>query len=165
VVGGDLHNVRVATETERKFLIEQLPEDVVHDGALQIRQGYLAEDGAVEVRLRITEERSVLTVKAGSGLSRTEVEVAIDPADADELWAHTAGRRIEKTRYRIPAGERVIEADVFHGELDGLRIAEVEFPDGESAAAFTPPEWFGRELTGDPAWSNASLSRRGAPAG
>ena len=31
----------------------------------------------------------------------------------------------------------------------------------EEALAFQPPEWFGREVTGDPAYTNANLSRRG----
>ena len=68
---------------------------------VHIRQGYLAEEGAIEVRLRITTTKATLTVKAGTGMSRTEVEVAISVDEADALWPHTVGRRIDKTRHRV----------------------------------------------------------------
>ena len=41
-----------------------------------------------------------------------------------------------------------------------LVVAEVEFPSEEEAVAFQPPAWFGREVTYDPAYTNAQLSQR-----
>jgi CYTH domain-containing protein len=106
----------------------------------------------------------VLTVKVGSGLSRTEVELPVDPSDADSLWAHTEGRRLEKTRHRVLVADgTTAEVDVFGGALAGLCVVEVEFTDEASARAFTPPPWFARELTGDHRWSNASLACSGVP--
>lgn len=52
-----------------------------------------------------------------------------------------------------------IELDIFHGALDGLIYAEVEFPSVEEATAFRPPSWFLREVTEDGAYTNAALSR------
>lgn len=131
-----------------------------------MRQGYLAEDGAVEVRVRLTDGGSWLTVKAGCGLARTEVEVAIDVDEAAALWLHTAGRRIEKTRHRVRIDSHadiLADVDLFHGELAGLCIVEVEFDSVEAAGVFEAPPWFGREVTGVPAWSNAALARHGRP--
>ena len=68
--------------------------------------------------------------------------------------------RVRKTRYRIPFDDHVIELDQFHDALEGLVLAEVEFDSEEEMAAFEPPDWFGRDVTGDPAYSNASLARR-----
>jgi hypothetical protein len=45
----------------------------------------------------------VLGVKGGRGLERTEVEVEIDAGTFDELWGLAGARRIDKTRYRLPA--------------------------------------------------------------
>jgi CYTH domain-containing protein len=59
----------------------------------------------------------------------------------------------------------VAEVDLFDGDLDGLAVVEVEFPDAGAAAAFEPPPWFGRELTGEGGWSNADLARFGRPPG
>lgn len=154
----------MAEEIERKFLV---PDAVVvpeSGGGQRLRQGYVAIDGTVTVRLRLGDGPPRLTVKAGSGLTRIEVEVAVSDTDADALWPTTAGRRIDKTRHRLPLGHGAIaELDVYEGELAGLRTVEVEFPDAATAEAFVAPPWFGQELTGRPGWSNAELALRGIP--
>ena len=150
-------------EIERKFIVERLPPaDVLGHGS-RLRQGYLAEENGVEVRIRLSEQGAVLTVKAGRGLVRTEVEVGIGAAAAEQLWPFTAARRIDKQRHLVNLGTHTAEVDIYSGELDGLWIVEVEFESGEAAAAFAPPDWFGRELTGFSEWSNASLARNGRP--
>lgn len=154
----------MATEIERKFLVDDLPAPSVLGNGTGLRQGYLAGEGDVEVRLRLADGTAVLTIKAGRGRSRTEVETELDPAEAEELWPHTEGRRIEKTRYKVVLGDVTAEVDVFADALDGLLVVEVEFPSEAEADAFEPPAWFGRELTGDGRWTNASLARHGRPA-
>ena len=154
----------MAAEIERKFLVASLPSELQLGSGTRLRQGYLALDGAVEVRLRITAASSVLTVKAGRGLTRTEVEAVIDRSDAEALWLHTDGRRLEKVRHRVDAGDHVADVDVYSGPLAGLCTAEVEFASEQEAGAFVPPAWFGTELTGVTGWDNASLARHGRPA-
>ena len=153
-------------EIERKFVLSEIPgDDVLGTGQL-LRQGYLAEEGDVTVRVRITERATMLTVKAGAGLSRTEVEVRIARHEAGALWSHTDGRRIEKTRHRVAhrdLGGHVADVDVYAGALAGLCTAEVEFDSEEEAESFVPPPWFGREVTGERQWTNAALARHGLP--
>jgi adenylate cyclase len=153
----------VGVEIERKFIVDTLPGADQLGPGRRLQQGYLAEEDDVEVRIRIADGSAGLTVKAGRGLSRTEVEVPLDPDAAQALWPHTAGRRIEKTRYRPRVGSTVADVDVYGGDLSGLRIAEVEFSSEAEAAAFQPPAWFGREVTGQREWSNAALARQGRP--
>jgi CYTH domain-containing protein len=156
----------VSTEIERKYLVDALPDAATLGPGTRIRQGYLAQDGDVEVRVRITPARSSMTVKSGRGQRRTEVDVVLTPAEAETLWALTAPRRIDKTRYVVAlaaSGHHEAEVDVYAGALAGLRVVEVEFPSAEAAAAFVPPAWFGREVTDDARWSNASLARFGRP--
>ena len=149
----------MAVEIERKFTVASLSG--LHLGAgTAIRQGYLAEEGDVEVRVRITPERAALTVKAGVGLRRTEVERELDIDEAEALWPHTEGRRLEKVRYRVALAEVVAEVDVYGGALDGLVVVEVEFGSEDAAAAFVPPPWFGEEVTALGGWKNADLARR-----
>jgi CYTH domain-containing protein len=150
-------------EIERKFVLNAIPgADVLGPGE-PLRQGYIAEEDDVAVRIRISERAATLTVKAGAGLSRTEVEKAISRDEAEALWPHTLGRRIEKTRHRVAQGDHVAEVDVYAGALSGLCTAEVEFDSVDDAATFTPPDWFGREVTGQAGWSNAALARHGLP--
>jgi adenylate cyclase len=149
-------------EIERKFLVPEPPPDL--DAGTPISQGYLplASDDT-ELRVRRKGDATVLTVKSGTGLDRGEREVAI-PADVfDTLWPLTEGRRIEKERLELPHGDATIELDRFGGALDGLVVAEVEFESTEASERFEGPPWFGREVTGDPAYSNRSLAERGRP--
>jgi adenylate cyclase len=148
-------------EIERKFRVARPPADLGHGARL--RQGYVAVDGPVEVRVRSDGADHVLTVKAGSGLERGEVEVAVDAAAFDELWAMAGDRQLEKVRHRVELGGLTAELDLYGGALAGLAVVEVEFPSRAAAGAFVPPDWFGAEVTGDAAWSNAALARDGRP--
>lgn len=131
-----------------------------------MRQGYVVADGRVTVRVRTTSSDSWLTLKAGDGLTRTEIEVKVSATDAEALWSLTGGRHIDKVRHRLalggPAG-LVAEWDVFTGELAGLELVEVEFGSVEAAEGFIPPAWFGDEVTANPGWTNAALSLHGRP--
>ena len=156
----------VAVEIERKFLVPELPPDLERSPVTRIEQGYIAiaSDGT-EVRVRRRDGRYVLTVKGGSGLSRTEEEIEIDAERFARLWPLTEGRRLEKTRHVIPAGADLnIELDVYSGALTGLLVAEVEFGSEEDADTFKPPPWFGTEVTDDARFKNQRLASEGAPA-
>ena len=155
-------------EIERKFLPDRVPADRLPPSGERMRQGYIAEDGGVAVRIRITESANTLTIKGGGGLARTEVEMYVPADEAEALWWLTEGRRIEKTRYAVLLLERagedlVAEVDVYAGPLDGLCTIEVEFASEDDADAFLAPEWFGRDVTGEEGWSNAALARHGRP--
>jgi adenylate cyclase len=129
-----------------------------------ISQGYLAiGESGEEVRLRRIGGETYLTVKRGLGQVREEGEVALDRGQFDALWPLTEGRRVEKTRYRVPAEESEFELDVYEGELAGLVTAEVEFDSEESAEAFQPPDWLGEEVTDDDRYKNERLARDGLP--
>jgi adenylate cyclase len=154
----------VGVEIERKFLVTEPPPDEVLGEGVHYRQAYLAGEDDVDTRIRIGPGAAWLTVKAGSGVARTEIELPIDIADAESLWPHTAGRQLEKTRYRVPIDGRVAEVDRYAGALDGLWTVEVEFASDADAAAFVPPPWFGDDLTSVPGWSNGALARHGRPA-
>jgi adenylate cyclase len=116
------------------------------------------------VRVRRRDGRAWLTVKSGAGRVRVEEEIEIEAERFERLWPLTEGRRIEKSRYEIPAGEGlVIELDVYAGDLDGLVTAEVEFASEEAAEAFAAPDWLGADVTDDPRYKNQRLARHGAP--
>lgn len=159
------HGAARTVERERKFLVSR-PPPLAGDG-VAFRQGYLAIDGTVSVRVRdAATEGCTMTIKAGRGAVRTELEWSLTPEQFAAAWDHTRGRRIHKTRYRIPADGYHVDLDVFHAEHDGLVIAEVEFDTDDALAAFRPPAWFGPEVTDDDTFTNASLAvnaQRGSP--
>lgn len=147
----------VFREIERRFLIGPIPPDALAVPPREIEQGYLSVFPTT-VRLRREESSLFLTVKQGPLEDHAEAEIVLDSAQFACLWPLTAGARIRKLRRSIPAGPNVIELDVFAGAHSGLVIAEVEFPDREAATAFVAPPWFGREITGNPDYSNGRLA-------
>jgi adenylate cyclase len=149
-------------EIERKYQVKRLP-DGLDDGAPMV-QRYLAVDGDTQVRLRRKGDRRLLTVKAGGGMNHAEEELELDSERFDRLWPLAAGREIRKVRYEVALGDGLVaELDVFEGHLDGMVCVEVEFPSDHAADSFTPPDWFGPEVTGDPQWANVALAAAVAP--
>ena len=63
------------------------------------------------------------------------------------LLSKKDGISIKKKRYKIPDTPYLIELDVFEGDYNGFCMAEVEFPDIDSANAYNAPAWFGPEVT------------------
>ena len=60
----------------------------------------------------------------------------------------------------LPLGKGLIaELDIFEGELAPLILAEVEFPDEDSAFSFIPPDWFGEDVTFSGKYHNSFLSQ------
>jgi adenylate cyclase len=151
-------------EIERKFLVKELPENLHQYPSTEIIQGYFAitKDGT-EVRLRKKGERYFQTVKSGFGLQRVEAEIEISKDQFEKLWPMTEGKRIEKVRFEIDHSGIKIELDIYSGILNGLIVAEVEFPSIEQAKSFIPPNWFGKEVTEDERYKNRNLVLYGIP--
>ena len=148
-------------EIERKFLASA--QSVSLDGlkSRSIVQGYISTEPVI--RLRKQDDEHFLTVKKavkdGGGMVNQEFETAITQAQFYELWKKVGAAVLFKQRYLKPLNDGLIaEIDVFSGNLTGLMLIEVEFPDVESAQMFTPPEWFGREVTGDFRYANNNLA-------
>ncbi|WP_328904139.1 CYTH domain-containing protein [Streptomyces sp. NBC_00441] len=157
-------------EIERKFHVRQdwqLPPGAVRKA---VRQGYLSPEGApTEVRVRATDDRYVMTVKAprstgqGGPSVRAEVEFPVSKEVFDELW-ELAPDRIDKERWTLTldGSGAVATVDVYAGAHIGLRVVEVEFDSVEAADAFEPPAWFGEDVSGRPEWGNRHLARGSA---
>jgi CYTH domain-containing protein len=147
----------MGTEIERKFLIK---DDSWREGARGTRyqQGYLSAVKERTVRVRVAGEQAFLTIKGKSqGIARSEYEYEIPLADARELLTLCEPSIIEKTRYKVDVAGFIWEIDVFEGENKGLIVAEIEL-DREDEA-FTLPPWAGAEVSSDPRYYNASLSK------
>ncbi len=148
-------------EIERKFLLSKLPEEVADQEPVIIKQGYLSVDSGREIRVRARSDQPggdkyYLTVKDGLGLSRAEVELALSVDQFELLWPLTAAQRLEKSRYIYAYGIYKVEIDVYEQAFAPLILAEVEFESSEASAAFTPPAWFGQEVTTEANYANAA---------
>ena len=147
----------MAVEIERKFLIDADFDPQTLAEPEKITQGYLCAEPLRTVRVRKKAKKAFITVKGKTeGAARLEFEYEIPIADAKELLA-LCPHVLEKDRYSIPFAGFIWEVDIFHGENEGLRIAEIELPKKDTA--FEKPAWALAEVTSDERYTNAVLSR------
>jgi adenylate cyclase len=147
-------------EIERKFLV---PSEAFKKEAFvqnRIAQGYLSSVPERTVRVRIKGDKGFLTIKGASnetGLSRFEWEKEIPVEEAAALLKLCEKGVIDKTRFEVKKGNHIFEVDEFHGENEGLIIAEVELKSENET--FEKPIWLGKEVTNDCRYYNSYLSK------
>jgi len=147
-------------EIERKFLVKSNEFKREAGSTYKIVQGFLNRDPKRTVRVRISGETGFLTIKGPSntsGTARYEWEEKIALNDAKALMKLCEEGIIDKTRYEVQIGEHVFEVDEFHGQNEGLSIAEIELKSEDEI--FQKPKWLGIEVTGETKYYNSQLSR------
>lgn len=145
-------------EIERKFLVTSIPNNLSQYPSRHIKQVYVSTDPVIRAREKGADY--ILTVKGEGFLQREEFELPLTKNQFKALSAKAEGRAIGKTRYRIPYGNYTIELDIFEPPFDPLVLAEVEFESVEEANAFTPPAWFGEDVTNENEYTNAAISAK-----
>lgn len=147
----------MAVEIERKFLVRRglWTPSAIGD---PIRQGYIASSPGRTIRVRLRGDRAFLTIKGPTtGLSRLEFEYPIPADDAAVMLRDLCDVVLEKHRHVERHHGHVWEIDVFHGDSEGLIVAEVELASEQEVV--TLPAWVDREVSGDYRYSNAWLAR------
>lgn len=147
----------MGVEIERKFLIKGDFKSQATSSS-HIMQGYICRDSGRTVRIRIRDEKAYITIKGPvNGITRFEWEKEIDMDDAQELILLSIGPVIDKTRWLVPFEGHTFEVDEFHGDNEGLIVAEVELKSADESVIF--PQWIGEEVTGDKRYYNSCLTR------
>ncbi|MBT8236961.1 MAG: CYTH domain-containing protein, partial [Bacteroidia bacterium] len=116
-------------EHERKFLVTSLEFQKEAKKIISIKQGFLQNAPERLVRIRLAGSRGLITIKglaSPDGITRKEWEYVIPFTDAEDLLQLCISPILRKERYHIPIGKHTYEVDVFHGENEGLIIAEIE---------------------------------------
>ena len=147
-------------EIERKYLInpDNLPFNLDSFPSRKIEQAYLCTNPVV--RIRRQDDEYFLTYKSKGLVAREEYNLPLNAEAYEHLKEKADGIILTKTRYLIPEkDELTIELDVFHGTYEGLYLAEVEFPSVEEADQYTPPSWFGEDVSMSSEYHNSTLSR------
>jgi len=134
--------------------------------SVEILQGYLSTAKETVLRLRIQDDKTILTVKGETvGLTRKEYEFFLNDVEkAKEVIHSFCNHPIEKIRHRIQHLGFLWEIDEYQGENEGLVIAEVEFEreeDYQRMLAQGKPQWVGMEITeGHWHYTNMLLAER-----
>jgi len=146
-------------EIERKFLVrKRMDWKRLASSCSHIQQGYFAAVNTVRVRIR--DDKGYLTIKGPSrngGLSRYEFEKEITLQEAQQLMLLCESGVIDKHRYLVPYAGHTFEVDEFHGDNDGLVMAEVELKSENEP--FESPDFIGKEVTGDRRFYNSHMRK------
>jgi adenylate cyclase len=146
-------------EIERKFLVTSNAFKTDAFTQNKIAQGYLSSVPERTVRVRIKGDKGFITVKgisSDSGMSRFEWEKEIPIDEAENLLKLCEKGIIDKIRFNVKIGNHTFEVDEFHGENEGLIIAEIEL--NSENEVFERPNWLGEEVTNDKRYYNSYLS-------
>jgi len=153
----------MAIEIEHKFLIRSDAWRDAVDVSVRMGQAYLASEANVTVRTRIAGDTAWLTLKgrpsAGTqeGLAQLEFEYEIPVADAAEIIAELADSSvIDKTRHTLQHAGHEWVIDEFHGDNEGLIVAEIELQ--SETETFEVPDWAGPNVTADYRYRNKFLA-------
>lgn len=144
-------------EIERKFLVNGDYKSLAYSHS-HVMQGYICFVPGRTVRVRISGDKGFLTIKGAvnaSGMSRYEWEKELPLNEARELMLLCQKGMIDKTRYLVKSGKHLFEVDEFHGENQGLVVAEVELK--AENEPFEKPAFIGEEVTGDNRYYNSHL--------
>ena len=152
-------------EIERKFKVKSLPNNIEKCKKTEIEQGYLCIKPTVRIRKNDNiytlnykwKDKNIIEQKA---IQNIEYEMPLTKENYEHLFLKVDNHMIIKTRYKVPIGnELMAEVDVFHGNLEGLIFAEVEFKNLNDSENFEKPEWMGEDISFDKRYDNTLLSK------
>ncbi len=148
-------------ENELTFLVKELPKNIEKYPKKIIKQGYFS-DFPSPLRIR-SEDAEIFTltkkekIKEGDCSRHNETTIKIKEEEFEILWP-LCKKSLEKERFYYPVGDLTAEVDIFSGDLQGFNMVEVEFPDEKTRESFTPPDWFGTDITQKKWAANSVLS-------
>lgn len=144
----------MALERERKFLVKNLPSDIVYYPEYAIMQVYLALTEDTQLRLRVVNYKDAFICykRTLSPTDKLEFEYRINYDDAvatfnkKEYDCLLIKKRIKYVGWDI---------DIYP---NGLTVAEYEYSD-ENPFPDTLPDWIGEEITGKREYSNIYIAK------
>lgn len=152
-------------EIERKFAVLEIPNNLEQYEKEEIEQGYLCIKPTV--RIRKANDKYTLNYKWKQkgledkvAIQNIEYTMPLTKENYELLLKKIENNLIQKERYKIPINnELTVELDIFHGNLEGLIFAEVEFPNLGMAENFNKPSWLGKDICSDKRFDNTVLSK------
>ncbi len=141
---------------ERIVSSEDIVDLYVTGSRLRLRSAHPRNNGPPMLRLTRKADVDPRT-RLYSSIYLSEEEFAL-------LANILVGARIEKTRHRLFSLEGVtLAVDEFYGPLQGLMLAEAEFPNQTALEAFATPKFAIREVTDDQRYTGGHLATHGLP--
>lgn len=135
-------------ERERVFLLNSLPPDINKCGKKNIEVGdFSAPNVITALRIRRKGNDYELIRKQGRLIHRRTEQVLKLTKKEFEMIYPAAAYKHQKVCFYYRLGKNLCEIDVYSDKLLGYARVEVEFKTEQALRAFTPPSWFGPEIT------------------
>ena len=147
----------MAQEIERKFLVDKFP-NIGDFTQKRIQQGYLMVTENENLRIRIINNTKAFVCfkSKKTDLARNEYEFQVSIVDGLEMLK-LAKFKLEKVRQTVVIDAGQVDVDFYK---NGKYVAEIEFDSEDEANNFTPPDWFGLEVTNDLNYSNIEIAKK-----
>jgi CYTH domain-containing protein len=152
-------------KTERRFLIGPSLVRLIQRERIATKdfvEGYLQSSPELTHFVRLEADVCHIVLQTFAQTKSTEERTRIPTAQADALLDVCAGKVVyRRTEVRLGHGP-----DAFLDRFEhpgGLNLLAVEFDDQDQANGFSPPAWFGPEVTQDPAYRRQSIAMNGLP--
>ena len=151
--------------TIRRFLVAPSLVRLIRKerGSARITEGHFAAQGGRSSYVRVDGQicQLVLVNKGPDGIP-VEERTDVPRAHGDALLDVCPGKAAyDRTTLNIGGREIAIDRYVTPGSLD---LISATFDNDGEAAAFHAPAWFGREVSGEPAFERQALAIQGVPA-
>ncbi|HCT64884.1 MAG TPA: adenylate cyclase [Lachnospiraceae bacterium] len=149
-------------EIEKKYLATSIPFSLDCLKSKKISQCYISVDPTI--RIRQSDQEYILTVKGSGLICREEFELFLTHEQYKKLLLKAETPILYKTRYFVPIENSLTaEIDIYQGNLQGLITIEVEFQSVYASETFTPPLWFGKDVSNSFEYTNSNLCLHGIP--
>ena len=150
--------------TLRRFLIASSLARLVRKerGSARVTEGYFASQTGRNSHVQVEGGQCHLVLVTAQGDATAEERTEVPRAHADALLEVCPGKAVyDRSRLSL-AGGREIFIDRFSapGPFDLISVA---FENQEEARKFSPPAWFGTEVTGKEGYDNRAVALQGAP--
>ena len=146
----------------RRFLIASSLTRLIRKerGSDRILEGYFAPQSERQSHVRIEKGQSYLVLTSLDG-SVGENWTDVPRSHAEALLEVSPGTvTFERSRLRMSHHEALVDRFMAPGPLD---LVTVEFPTQDDADVFSPPAWFGAEMTSDESYTNRVIALVGLP--
>ncbi|WP_460449980.1 CYTH domain-containing protein [Alsobacter sp. SYSU BS001988] len=124
--------------------------------------GYLPTQTERQQAVEISQQASTLVLITREGQDAPEEERFDVPRRHAEALLDACAARIGFERTRLDAAGRMVQLTKILSSQP-VDVVDVEFAEGEDAARFWPPAWFGPEVTDDAAWTDRAIAMEGQP--
>jgi CYTH domain-containing protein len=148
----------------RRFLIASSLTRLIRKerGSERVLEGYFAPQSERQSHVRIEKGQSYLVLTSLDGsVGSAENWTDVPRSHAEALIEVSPGTvTFERSRFRMSHHEAMVDRFMTPGPLD---LVTVEFATQDEADAFSPPAWFGPEMTSDESYTNRVIALVGLP--